>query len=51
MQPTMPVRDESGAPLRSWPTRAALVIVFCWFALGGAAHFLFTEAQMRIVPP
>ena len=29
----------------------ALVIVFLWFALGGVAHFLFTDAQMRIVPP
>lgn len=35
----------------SWPARAALVIVFLWFAIGGVAHFVFTEAQMRIVPP
>jgi len=34
-----------------WLARAALVIVFLWFALGGIAHFVFTEAQMRIVPP
>jgi uncharacterized membrane protein len=32
-------------------TRAALVIVFAWFLLGGLAHFAFTEAEMRIVPP
>lgn len=30
---------------------AALAFVFLWFALGGVAHFAFTEAQMRIVPP
>lgn len=31
--------------------RAALVAVFAWFALGGIAHFAFTQAEMRIVPP
>ena len=30
---------------------AALVFVFLWFAIGGVAHFVFTETQMRIVPP
>ena len=37
--------------MKTWPGRAALAFVFCWFALGGAAHFLFTDAEMRIVPP
>lgn len=32
-----------------WRT-AAWIFVFLWFALGGVAHFAFTEAQMRIVP-
>lgn len=32
-------------------TRAALVVVFAWFLIGGVAHFAFTEAEMRIVPP
>lgn len=32
-------------------TRAALVFVFAWFLLGGIAHFAFTQAEMRIVPP
>jgi uncharacterized membrane protein len=32
-------------------TRAALVLVFAWFLLGGLAHFAFTEAEVRIVPP
>lgn len=31
--------------------RSALAFVFVWFFLGGIAHFLFVEAQMRIVPP
>ena len=30
---------------------AGLVFVFLWFALGGVAHFVATEAEMRIVPP
>ena len=32
-------------------SRAALALVFLWFFLGGIAHFVFTEAEMRIVPP
>ncbi len=31
--------------------RIGLAIVFLWFLLGGIAHFVFTEAEMRIVPP
>lgn len=31
--------------------RAGLAVVFAWFAIGGIAHFVFTDAQMRIVPP
>ncbi len=34
-----------------WGLRAALAFVFIWFFVGGIAHFLFVEAQMRIVPP
>ena len=34
-----------------WGMRSALAFVFVWFFLGGIAHFLFVEAQMRIVPP
>jgi uncharacterized membrane protein len=40
-------------PLRTM-TRGRLVgltIVFLWFVIGGIAHFIFTEAEMRIVPP
>ena len=31
--------------------RAAMAFVFVWFFVGGIAHFVFTEAEMRIVPP
>jgi len=31
--------------------RAALGFVFLWFLIGGVAHFVFTSAEMRIVPP
>lgn len=30
---------------------AALAFVFLWFFVGGVAHFVFTEMEMRIVPP
>ena len=28
-----------------------LAVVFLWFFIGGIAHFIFTKAEMRIVPP
>lgn len=31
--------------------RAALAILVLWFGLGSIAHFAFTEAEARIVPP
>lgn len=31
--------------------RAGLAFIFLWFLLGGIAHFVFTQAEMRIVPP
>ena len=30
---------------------AGVAFVFLWFFLGGIAHFAFTDAEMRIVPP
>ena len=38
------------AATRRWRT-AGLVFIFFWFAIGGIAHFIATEAEMRIVPP
>ncbi len=29
----------------------ALGFVFLWFLIGGIAHFVATEVEMRIVPP
>ncbi len=31
--------------------RIGLVIVFLWFLIGGIAHFVATDLEMRIVPP
>ncbi len=38
------------APLTT-ARRIGLTFVFLWFFIGGIAHFVFTEAEMRIVPP
>lgn len=35
----------------SRPRWAGLAFVFVWFALGGVAHFVATDTEMRIVPP
>lgn len=31
--------------------KLALAFVFLWFAIGGVAHFVMTEAFLRAVPP
>ena len=31
--------------------RVGIAAVFLWFLIGGIAHFAFTAAEMRIVPP
>ena len=31
--------------------RLGLAFVFIWFFVGGLAHFVYTDAEMRIVPP
>ena len=36
---------------RAGPRRFGLAFVFLWFLIGGAAHFLATDTEMRIVPP
>ncbi len=30
---------------------AGLAFIFLWFAIGGVAHFVATDTEMRIVPP
>lgn len=30
---------------------AGIAFVFLWFAIGGVAHFVATDTEMRIVPP
>lgn len=47
------VSAESSQPLRGgtrWQ-RVALWFVFFWFLLGGIAHFVFTDLEVRVVPP
>ena len=39
------------ADARGRGRRFGLGFVFLWFFIGGIAHFLFTETEMRIVPP
>ncbi|HUD32899.1 MAG TPA: hypothetical protein VMR43_07760, partial [Variovorax sp.] len=45
----------SDRPPSSVPLGKARVVgiafVFLWFAIGGIAHFAFTQTEMRIVPP
>ena len=48
--PSMLQRITRWPQLSPW-RRAGLLFVFAWFTLGGAAHFVFTQAEMRIVPP
>ena len=38
-------------PDASRAARVGLAFVFLWFFVGGIAHFAFTQAEMRIVPP
>lgn len=45
--PARPVREASGP---NWRRKAGLTVVFLWFFIGGMAHFVATEAEMRIVP-
>ena len=42
--------DASLAPMTGW-RRAGIAFVFLWFAVGGTAHFVATDLEMRIVPP
>ena len=47
------VSADSSQPVRRgarWQ-RLALWFVFCWFLLGGIAHFALTDLEARIVPP
>ena len=38
-------------PSPDWARRVGLGFVCLWFLIGGIAHFVFTETEMRIVPP
>jgi len=38
-------------PLLHRARHLGLTFVFIWFLVGGIAHFVFTDAEARIVPP
>ncbi len=42
--------SEPPAAVRGWRL-AGLIFVFLWFLIGGIAHFVATDLEMRIVPP
>ena len=42
---------DAPAAVRQPGKRLGVAFVFLWFMLGGIAHFVFTQAEMRIVPP
>ena len=46
-----PIRDEPGGNGIGRARAAGIAFVVLWFGLGGMAHFLFTDLEMRIVPP
>lgn len=39
------------SPIQHRGKLIGLGFVFLWFFIGGIAHFVFTEAEMRMVPP
>ncbi len=48
--PSTSLKEASTHP-PSRTKQAAVAFVFVWFLVGGIAHFVFTAAEMRIVPP
>ena len=44
-----PMNPRIPSPLTA--RRLGLAFLFLWFFLGGIAHFVFTDAEIRIVPP
>ena len=46
-----PSPSQSAPPALSRWRWAGVAFVFLWFAIGGVAHFVLTETEMRIVPP
>ncbi|MEO7057266.1 MAG: hypothetical protein ABI281_13415 [Caldimonas sp.] len=42
---------DDAAPAAGRARLVGLGIVFLWFLIGGIAHFVATETEMRIVPP
>ncbi|MEO7761879.1 MAG: hypothetical protein ABIS68_08210 [Casimicrobiaceae bacterium] len=41
----------TACPALSRPRLAGLIFIVLWFLVGGVAHFIATNQEMRIVPP
>jgi uncharacterized membrane protein len=49
--PPLNVVGDSPRAAAGYGRMLGLGFVFIWFALGGAGHFLATQAEMQVVPP
>ena len=47
----MKLASSAAAPRWATLRRSGLAFVFLWFFIGGLAHFVATDTEMRIVPP
>lgn len=45
------MRNHLARQPQDWARRLGLAVVFVWFFVGGIAHFAFTDAEVRIMPP
>ena len=43
--------DDMGRQRQMRAKRLGTAVVFLWFLVGGLAHFVFTDAEIRVVPP
>ena len=50
MYKLIPEHSLQHGPLTRWRV-AGIGFVFLWFFIGGIAHFVLTDTEMRIVPP
>ena len=44
-------REKAGDNKLGLARALGLGFVFIWFFIGGIAHFVFTDLEMKIVPP
>jgi uncharacterized membrane protein len=52
MDPLEPVASPpTPGRTRGWARRFGVAFVFLWFLIGGVAHFVATDQEIRVVPP